>query len=599
MNKINQLLQNFNSGRFSKFITGIRFIYFKGIKRNASISFKYPITVLVGQNGSGKSSCLQALYGCPKGYNPSKYWFSTKIDPIKTLDDDIKYPTIIYSYIDKTKQILTPAEVLYINNKNKHDDDWETSKPLQKFNMSTDTRYAPVEMEVTYIDFKNIISAYDKCFNFTDPSRFKSPRIQEYIRRQSPQLKNIFNETKDVYKRQGKVQNKNLYKFSDTEIEQMNEILGKNYKSGLYVEHKFYDQWGETVIFKNNNFEYSEAVAGCGEIAVAIMVKKINEASNNSLILLDEPEVSLHPLAQEKLQKYLIKQSLERHIQFVISTHSPSFIKNLPNEAIKVFINTFDGHFDIIENNVSAKTAFQVVGYSTIDRDVIKVEDKLAKMVLEAVICKYKNENPAYDSIKIHYTPGGAKSIYEDVSNLLRFEEATYNKYYFVLDGDQFNSFDDISTWELGRITKENLLQHVANASGFSLDKVKKLFPHNTSDSDEAIIEIIKKYINYANQHVMLLPTITPEELIWDNELCKLKLEQILLEANIAEQKFQEIQNESDFKNKFAILAKAIYGDDIQANTFECLHKEFISRWLNKNDEAILQIKANILDNII
>lgn len=594
-----KLQEEFNNNKFTKFITNIRFIYFKGIKRNATINFNFPITVLVGQNGSGKSSCLQALYGCPKGYNPSKYWFSTKIDPIKVLEDDIKYPTIIYSYIDRTKNILAPAEVLYINNKNKHEDDWETSKPLQKYQMNTETRNSPVEMDVTYIDFKNIISAYDKCFNFTDSSRFSSSRIQEYIRRQSPQLKNVFNAKKTTYSRQGKIQNRALYKFSNTEIEQMNYILGKNYEAGLYLEHKFYDQWGETVIFKNKNFEYSEAVAGCGEIAVAIMVKKINETPNNSLILLDEPEVSLHPQAQKKLQEYLIQQSLKKHIQFVVSTHSPSFVQNLPNNAIKIFLNTPSGQFDIIEENVSSKTAFQVVGYSPINTDVVKVEDKLAKLVIEATIRKVDNINPAYKNIKVHYTPGGAKSIYENAANILSYEESTYKNYYFVMDKDVYKAFDDISTWQESQITKENLLQHIADKTGITKDKVHKWFPHNSSDTDEKIIEIIRKYINYANKHLMSLPTETPEELIWDDELCKLKLQQILLNEELASTKYQEIIATTDYKQKFSLLAKIVFGDDVHSGEFECLHKEFISRWINKNDKTLLQIKVNILDKII
>lgn len=596
---ITNLQQEFNNNRFTKFITSIRFVYFKGIKRNATINFNFPITVLVGQNGSGKSSCLQALYGCPKGYNPSKYWFSTKIDPIKTLEDDIKYPTIIYSYIDRTKSILTPAEVLYINNKNKHEDDWETSKPLQKYQMNTETRNAPVEMNVIYIDFKNIISAYDKCFNFTDPSRFSSPRIQDYIRRQSSQLKNVFSAVKSTYSRHGKLQNRTLYEFSDVEIEQMNYILSKNYEAGLYLEHKFYDQWGETVIFKNKDFEYSEAVAGCGEIAVAIMVKKINEAPNHSLILLDEPEVSLHPQAQKKLQEYLIQQSLKKHIQFVVSTHSPSFVQNLPNNAIKIFLNTPSGQFDIIEENVSPKTAFQVVGYSPISTDVIKVEDKLAKLVIEATIRKVENINPAYKNIKVHYTPGGAKSIYENVANILNYEESTYKNYYFVMDNDMYEAFDDISTWSESKITKENLIQHIVDKTGIRKQKVSKWFPHDSSDSDKKIIENIRKYITYANKHLMSLPVETPEELIWDDELCKLKLQQILLNEELASTRYQEITTTTDYKQKFALLAKIVFGDDIHASDFECLHKEFISRWFNKNDETLSQIKVNILDKII
>ena len=45
--------------------------------------FDFPMTVLVGKNGSGKSSTLHALFGSPNGYNLGDFWFSTEVDPIK------------------------------------------------------------------------------------------------------------------------------------------------------------------------------------------------------------------------------------------------------------------------------------------------------------------------------------------------------------------------------------------------------------------------------------------------------------------------------------------------------------------------------------
>ena len=167
------------------------------------------------------------------------------------------------------------------------------------------------------------------------------------------------------------------------------------------------------------------------------------------------------------------------------------------------------------------------------------------------------------------------------------------------MDKDVYKAFDDISTWQESQITKENLLQHIADKTGITKDKVRKWFPHNSSDTDEKIIEIIRKYINYANKHLMSLPTETPEELIWDDELCKLKLQQILLNEELASTKYQEIIATTDYKQKFSLLAKFVFGDDVHSGEFECLHKEFISRWINKNDKTLLQIKVNILDKII
>jgi predicted ATPase len=50
-------------------ITHIRFPKFKTLAPGARIDFAYPITALVGPNGTNKSSILRALRACPEGYN--------------------------------------------------------------------------------------------------------------------------------------------------------------------------------------------------------------------------------------------------------------------------------------------------------------------------------------------------------------------------------------------------------------------------------------------------------------------------------------------------------------------------------------------------
>ena len=62
--------------------------------------------------------------------------------------------------------------------------------------------------------------------------------------------------------------------------------------------------------------------------------------NENSLIILDEPEVSLHPGAQEELKIFLLEQILIKRLQIIISTHSPKFSEFLPDDAIKLFYQT-------------------------------------------------------------------------------------------------------------------------------------------------------------------------------------------------------------------------------------------------------------------
>ncbi|MFR5081548.1 MAG: hypothetical protein ACLTEE_02410 [Anaerobutyricum hallii] len=66
MNKdINDIKRMKEKGLFKNYIEYIVFPYYKNLVPGTKINLKFPITILVGKNGSGKSSTLHALYGAP------------------------------------------------------------------------------------------------------------------------------------------------------------------------------------------------------------------------------------------------------------------------------------------------------------------------------------------------------------------------------------------------------------------------------------------------------------------------------------------------------------------------------------------------------
>mgnify|MGYP000017627963 CR=1 FL=1 len=83
IDQIKTLKQFREKSLHKKYIEYIRFPFFRNLEVNTKITFDFPITFLVGKNGGGKSSTLQSLYGCPKGYSLGDYWFTTELDPIK------------------------------------------------------------------------------------------------------------------------------------------------------------------------------------------------------------------------------------------------------------------------------------------------------------------------------------------------------------------------------------------------------------------------------------------------------------------------------------------------------------------------------------
>ena len=57
-----------DSGCFKNYIEYIQFPYYKNLVEHSRINFDFPLTILIGKNGGGKSSTLHALYGAPKGF---------------------------------------------------------------------------------------------------------------------------------------------------------------------------------------------------------------------------------------------------------------------------------------------------------------------------------------------------------------------------------------------------------------------------------------------------------------------------------------------------------------------------------------------------
>lgn len=607
MQIIESIKRDFNNNQYDNFLTQINLPYFKNIKIGAQINFTFPLTVLIGQNGCGKSSCLQAIKGCPEGNPPSEYWFSTPIDEIKQKDVSAKYsrisaiwPTIWYKYIKDSKEY----EVLYQAVFRKNDPDyWEKREPVQSYGMTTKERDPRLVKEAIYIDFRGELSAFDKYFYFGERHKkknVKSNKKQDYLRFQGHRLKKVFDDNVVYpvpYSNGKKFFNELPINFSQDELKNINYILGKNYTSAKLVYHHLFESSGASILFTTNNLKYSEAFAGSGEMSASILVHKVLNAPNNSLVLLDEPEVSLHPLAQERLRDFLLKQIFDKKLQVVVSTHSPSFVNGLPNEAIKVFREDSNGAFEIIEN-VSYKSAFKIVGFSLSTMPVVYVEDSLAINIIKAVIEKYKQEGCLdYDNIDVKTNFGGADNLYQDAAALsTRYGEEFNKNTFFVIDGDKKTEIDwiDLSHINDSEISLSILETNISEVTG--INKMSRLFVNDSNTPNHVIMEQRKQFINYAKNHISYLPAHRPEEIIWSDDYCQQKLE--ALEISNINEKMSQFSTLENYKDRFKLLAKIIYDDDSSKN-IECLEKEFVRKWIKSDSPYISQIKVTILDKIV
>jgi energy-coupling factor transporter ATP-binding protein EcfA2 len=423
------------------YITIARFPNFKGLERKAEVDFPFPLTALVGANGIGKSSILHALQGMPDGETTAKFWFSTALDPIKTIQKDP--PRYIYGHWHSVYNGVVETRKARTYSKARDYEYWEPTKavkgdqmapmPTKAYPRKDKDRWNPVERVVVYLNMKVVIGAFDRTFNFGISNEQVTAKHAE-MRAGAKKLKSVVDRNVESWKvgggRERVYENRRL---RDDELVQVSKILGRDYKSAQLIKHSLYPgQKGSdlSVVF-DRGFKYSEAFAGSGEVAVVTLVTRVMNTPKYSLVLLDEPETSLHPGAQRELLAFLLSEIKRNHIQVVISTHSIEFLRDLPNNAIKVFEDNGLGKTRIL-NECSPFVALNRLGSVPPDKKRIYVEDRLAQAVIQRALEGL--DEGEKNILEIIVAPGGAQTI---LANQIPTHIIAATDCYVLLDGDQ------------------------------------------------------------------------------------------------------------------------------------------------------------------
>jgi predicted ATPase len=563
---VDVLKKMLNNGVFKKHIHYIRYPKFRNLEPDTKISFEFPITFFVGKNGGGKSSTLQSLYGAPFDYSLSDYWFSTAIDPIQELKEDRN--CFIYGY-SRNSNIV---EVLKQRTQRKNKlDYWEPSKPVKKYGMLP-TKYSPIKRKVEYIDFRSELSAFDSFMYFMpfNPTSGISSK-QDFIRRYSGKIKEAF-DTGKVLKHFGTVKNRQVKKLSQQEIDDISYILGKQYETIEILDHKFFKNWGFSVRFTSPYIKYSEAFAGSGETAIIVLINKIHNCTEDTLVLLDEPETSLHFGAQKRLLQYLIKKTKEKRLQIIISTHSPFFLEGMPKESIKVFSSNNVGLFHVENEREAREALIELEINKDSEKIQVLVEDRLGYSILIKVLEKIGGDIKNTFSIK--YLPGGADSLKQRMAYNLDY----INLPFLILDGDQKKLPNHIDLSEIPP-NQTNTFQKLSDLLKSQTGCEIKFFTDGgNSENTQQKIDLINKYFLFYLKNVFYFPKLIPEDIIWCDNLAKRKINDI---KGIENYNLGSIKV-GDSKNWFLNLSNFIYND---TSNIDALHLDFILSWLNKKDE--------------
>lgn len=581
---VQKIMGMFTGGAFKIYVDHIRFPFFRNLEKNTRIDFKFPLTVFVGQNGCGKSSTLHALYGAPEGQSVGDYWFSTATDPIKETPGGERN-CFIYGYKDSEGRPVDPEVLKTRIRDDANPDLWETSEPLKKYGMRLPKkrgRTPPIKKTVLYLDFRQIVSAFDKALHNSQEER--GGRIQKFLRKRSEKLKRAFEG--QVYQVPPSNQ---VIPLTEHALKEASSILGRSYSHVDLVNHKFFGQWGYSVKYGTDHSSYSEAFAGSGEIAVVVLVSRILEANAESLILLDEPETSLHPGAQKGLKKFLFEQIIRKRHQIIISSHSPTLVEGLPPTALKAFRQMPDGKFKVI-SDLAPTEAFFFLGQTLTDKKRIHVEDVLAKNIVERVL--HLMGEPTQGLFEVRYSPGGCAAMRQDA---VFYSRDLPSRDFLLLDGDANRNVTVTDPDALLNVEQNNNLSQAivlldAEIKKVSGDKIKFTSDGGVNGADQVQQRDLRKsYLRYYAKNVFYLPFVTPEQELWSEEVADDFLNSIKEPSKQAT--LEQIVKETDPKRKFALISKKFVGHDSKTG-ISTIHQMFLTAWINRNSVGLERLKT-------
>ena len=488
------------------YICGLRFPNYRNLRIDSELPFDFPITVMLGRNGTNKSSILHALYGSPSGQTIADFWFETELDAIPAERDERKQ-SVVHRYRGDNGEIVECIKARASRGVT-DPDQWEPIVHRQVYGFSiSGTRISPIKLKVIHLDFRGELPAFDKYFYFPDPKHLadrarsakksgklrREYRKQDYLRQRSRLLKK-------------EIENKGIALTQD-ELEVLNYILERDYISGRVLKHSlFHGHEGWTILFETNHFNgYSDAFAGSGESAAALLVHNILQAPKGSLILLDEPETSLHPRAQQRMLEFIAHQAVRKSLQVVMATHSIYLAKGLPQKAIRVLILEHDGSVQV-RTDLSANEALHEIGTLSAGKTIL-VEDERAKHIILSALKLLPPQ--ASSELEVIVREGGTSRIYRDIQayanserkNVFVIFDGDHNPHEIIPEDEELPQGEDALNKMISRLTSGN------NSNGPELNFV------NAKDRT--------RYICFLKKFVRFLPKRTPEDLVWDEDEAK------------------------------------------------------------------------------
>ena len=213
--------------------------------------------------------------------------------------------------------------------------------------------------------------------------------------------------------------------------EYLSYVLEQDYTIGSLVKS------ADKEIFSYHNGEnYSSYNSASGEDVLTRIVSDIVDAEDNSLILIEELEIGLHPKIQRSLMDIVYHESKKNHKQFIITTHSSTILSSVSTNS-RIYIENNNGIFKTIPKISinSALSKMDSISYPLVD---VFIEDKIAEKIINKALTEISISHQGFNHLINPIIVGSADETY----SCFKVHQRTYDKkkicsgFACVLDGD-------------------------------------------------------------------------------------------------------------------------------------------------------------------
>lgn len=374
--EIQKIRDQYLAGQWPKYLESVTIEGLRGWT-GQMVRFQYPVSVVVGENGTGKSTVLKTAACAYENTDPQQTFYPSDFF-IQTHWDAVQNAALKFT----VRQGTTTSEFGI----KKGPERWRGSQKRAK-------------RQVFYFDISRTLPL-DASAGYARLAKLAAAEVSS-------------NEIVDDYR------------------SRLSHVLGRDYTAARFATSDV-DSRRQVGLLTRDDHEISQYHQGAGEDATLDLFRSLQQIPDTSLLIIDELEASLHPRAQRRLTRFLLWLARQKRIQVIVSSHSPYVLQELPAEA-RIMLLPSAGGVTVVYG-ISPEFAMSRLDDEVHSELHLFVEDREAATLLREIIAKEPDGGDILGRIQI--LPVGAVNVVQMMGQLGQANRLPF-KSLAVVDGGE------------------------------------------------------------------------------------------------------------------------------------------------------------------